>query len=291
MNRHSRIITAILSVLFAISAMTSVVTVTAFAESEISGEISSEAGPGGGESQGGGETPESQVTPEPSPGGGESHQESQASYDPGYESHGGYDPGYESQGGGYDPGYVDPGNGGNDGNNNNNNNNDIYYGNDGRAYSNPGDVYVGGDQTYTPPSNLPATTAALYDTSKSKVDENTLSSNDWNDIKSKLTGTNTASNSDDGDFTFIQKNADIADNGHWMLILGFALIILSIIGFVYLIYSAVQRRKSTAPVQAKASSESGNLRYRSKDDYNDQFDTEGKSEAKSSKPKNGKRYK
>ena len=56
---------------------------------------------------------------------------------------------------------------------------------DGNVFSSPQDVYVGGGQSYQPPQST-APSAALYDTKDKKVDDKTLSSNDWGDIAAKL---------------------------------------------------------------------------------------------------------
>ena len=167
------------------------------------------------------------------------------------------------------------------------NNSDVYYDADGNTYSDYSEVYVGGDQTYTPPMST-APSAPLFDTSKTKVDEKTLSSSDWNDIKAKLSGASGTSDDNGGDFAFIQNNDAAGDNGHLILILGFTLIALSVAGFAYLISSAVARRKKTALAHAgKSAAHSANgARYRSNADYDDDFGGSSKR-----KPKNGRRYK
>ena len=95
----------------------------------------------------------------------------------------------------------------------------------------------------------------------------------------------------------MQAVASDGNNGHWLLIIGIALALLSFAGFGYLIFSAVSRRKKTANVHSggskySAASASGG-RYRENDDYDDDYSTEKhvKSKAKSDKPKNGTRYK
>lgn len=147
----------------------------------------------------------------------------------------------------------------------------VYYDSDGNEYTNPGDMYVGGDQTYTPPVSTPSTTAALYDTANIKVDEKTLSNGDWADISRKLRTANAAPSNDTGDFTFIQKNTDTGDNGHWMLILGFSLIALGIIGFIYLISRASARKKALAADPAQNTQPQRKPRYSTDDSYGDDF--------------------
>jgi hypothetical protein len=252
MSRRSRIITSVLTVLFAITAAGAL---TAYAENM-------DEGPGGqsgySEEQG-------------NQGGndGDSGSQGGGSEGGGSESGGGSDSG--SQGGGSESGGSDyqpqrdygndndySGDSDNDsdrdysnrGSNNNydddDSGSDSYYDMDGNRYSNSSEIYVGGDQTYTPPVTVPETTAALYDTSSTKVDNRTLTNSDWKDIQAKLTEASNNANAKDadtGDFAFIQKNTEVEDNGHWMLILGFALIILSVIGFVILIAHAGERKR------------------------------------------------
>ena len=153
----------------------------------------------------------------------------------------------------------------------------------------------------------------MFDTSKDKVDEKTLSSSDWDTIKSKLTASN-ASEIQTGvvDFSDMQKsNVSSGNNGHWILIIGIALTILSIAGFVYYFISSSNRRKKAASVHtgskpsASAASTQNGGRYRESSDYDDQYDAGAKNikpakqakqakqakAAKSNKPKNGTRYK
>ena len=199
--------------------------------------------------------------------------------------------------------YVEP-----EYNNPESNDDSVYYDADGNEYSDYSDVYVGGDQTYTPPAST-APSAPIYDTSKTKVDETTLSDSDWKDIKAKLGGSS-SKNSDDGDFGFIQNNTSTDDNGHLILIIGIALLALSACGFGYLVFSAVNRRKKTALAHAGKSgqtaqtakssgkssgSHSSGKRYRSNSDYNDNFSSDNSAKASqknsSGKSKNAKRYK
>ena len=274
MNRHSRFITAILSVMLIASACT----VTANAE-DIGGD-------------------QSYVEPsyvEPSynePSYNEPSQNEPSYNEPSYNEPSYNEPSYNepsyNEGGGNEPGYND-GDGGNN-NNNNNNNNNVYYDENGNAYSNTDEIYVGSNQTYTPPAST-APSAPLYDTSKTKVDENTLNANDWKDIQAKLSGSTAKATDTDntGDFAFIQNNNATGDNGHLIFIIGVALIAVSLAGFVYLIISAVRRRKKNALAYAgKAAASSNGSRYRANDDYDDNYGDDSKP---SKKPKNGRRYK
>lgn len=261
MSRRSRIITSVLTVLFAITAAGAL---TAYAENMDEGPggqsgYSEEQGNQGGNdgdsgSQGGG-----------SEGGGSESGGSDSGNQGGGSESGGNDSG--SQGGGSESGggsdyqpqrdYGGDTDSDSDYSNRGSNNNyddddsgsDSYYDMDGNRYSNSSEIYVGGDQTYTPPVTVPETTAALYDTSSTKVDNRTLTNSDWKDIQAKLTEASNNANAKDadtGDFAFIQKNTEVEDNGHWMLILGFALIILSVIGFVILIAHAGERKRVPA---------------------------------------------
>ena len=290
MKRHARIMTAILSAILLVSAFT----VTASAEDVPGGEISiiddnpaSDAGPITPEPGGDSSDP---ITPEPQqPSYVEPSQQSQDSYVEPAPQDSYVEPAPQDS---YIESYVEP-----DNNNNNDNNYDssnVYYDADGNTYSDVNDVYVGGDQTYSPPAST-APSAPLYDTSKTKVDDKTLTDSDWKDIKAKLTGAGNKK-SDGGDFAFIQNNNSSEDNGHLIFILGIVLIVLSVAGFTYLIVSASMRRKKTALAHAGKAAGKANgkqphngARYRSNADYDDDFSND--SRKKSSKPKNGRRYK
>ncbi len=313
MKRHSRFITALLTILFAITAGTAL---TAYA-SEVGAEGDNPPAPGGGSGESYEPQPqESEYEPqpqeseyEPQPAQQSEYEPRQESYEPQQESYYDPEPYYpdeSSRSGGSDSGNTYESSGGN-----------YYYDSEGHKYDNPGDIYVGSNQTYVPPSITPSTTAALYDTSKTKIDDKTLSDSDWLDIKKNLANPGESSKStDSGDFAFIQNNTSTDDNGHWMLILGFSLIALSIAGFIYLIYASVNRRKNAAAATSAGNYGSGNpygksdsdegtryseaeetASYSEDDGYNDNFGTEEppkkekKKEKKSRKPKNGKRYK
>ena len=187
--------------------------------------------------------------------------------------------------------YDDGGNtGGNTGDNTGGgtgNNGSGWVDSDGNVFSSPQDVYVGGGQSYQPPQST-APSAALYDTKNKKVDDKTLSSNDWGDIAAKLKNAGNTTGEDDGsgDFTFIQQNTAKEDNGHWIIIAGAACLALSLAGFIYLIASAVSRRRKLKTAMSSNSSQGGY--YRANDDYDDGYKPSAKKEKT---PRNGKRYK
>ena len=182
-----------------------------------------------------------------------------------------------------EPSYVEP-----------SDNNIVYYDDNGNQYSNPSDVYVGGEQTYDPPASIPDTTAGHYDTSNSKVDSPTLTDSDWEAIKADVSSQGKSSGSDSDSFSSIKRDTGTENNGQKLLILGFALVLLSLVGFIYLIVSTVSRRKQVAAANqggrsaSHGASGASSYRYRSNDDYDDDFDA-GKKKTKT--PKNGKRYK
>ncbi len=121
------------------------------------------------------------------------------------------------------------------------NNYDYNYNNNYNEYSQSSEVYVGGGQTYDPP----ATTAAsvpVYDVDSRKIDDSVLSSKDWKDIQSSLNNAGD-SNAGNDDFSFIKNNDSKLNNGEWMLILGIALIILSLAGITYVVIEMVKKRK------------------------------------------------
>ena len=108
-------------------------------------------------------------------------------------------------------------------------------------YSNDGSEYVGGGQsTYTVPETT-APPAQMYSVSRDTIDDKTLSKNDWNDISANLKNAS-LQDSDGDDFSFIKKNTSKSDNGHWMLYVGIACVVLSIAGIVFFIVSTVKSR-------------------------------------------------
>ena len=283
MSKHSRLITAFLSALMLVSAA-----VYAVSAEDIGGE--------GGETPGGAST----VTPgedEPAPGGDTSFVE--PSYiEPGGEdsASGGessyVDPGY------VDPGYVDPGSGESsyvdpgyteqpqyD-------ESTVFYDGDGNVYSNPNDVYVGGEQTYTPPATIPSTTVAPKDTTNTKVDEPTMKASDWDTIRASLSnqGKSAGKEVSTPNFRQIKTSVNSGQNDIKYLAIGIGLLLLSVAGFTFVIVSTVRRRKSTGAARANkaAAASSNGMRYRADDDYDDNYNSAGKKEKK---PKNGKRYK
>lgn len=272
MSKRSRIITSILTVLFAITAVSAL---TVYAENM-------DEDPGGGQSgyseeqgnqggndgdsgnQGGGSDSDSGNQGGGNEGGSGSDYQPQHDYgnDSDYGNNYGNDDDNDSN---YNSNYNSYSNRSSN-NYDDDGGSDSYYDMDGNRYSNSSDIYVGGDQTYTPPVTIPETTAALYDTSTAKIDNQTLTGNDWKEIQAKLTEASNNANSKDvdtGDFAFIQKNTEVEDNGHWMLILGFALIILSVIGFVILIARAGERKRVPAYRGAGAAAARKAPRYRS----------------------------
>lgn len=165
------------------------------------------------------------------------------------------------------------------------------------------DFYVGGGQTYVPPVST-APSAALYDAER-EIDVNELSSNDWDDIKANLSNANSA-DGDADDFSFIKDNDSTADNGEWMLITGIVCLLLSVAGIIYIIVSTVSRRKKisagTHSVRRPAYA-SGGAYSHSADVYDDDYGTSSKNEKKKLErsrkydtaevrlPKSGTRYK
>lgn len=307
MKRHSRFITALLTIIFAVTAGTAI-TVYASENGEEGGDNPPQVSDYEPQQQ------ESDYDPQP-PQPQESDydpQQQESDYDPQPQQHeSDYEP--QQQESDYEPQPYYPDESSGSAGSTYESSGNYYYDSEGHRYNNPTDVYVGSNQTYIPPSITPSTTAALYDTSKTKIDDQTLSNSDWLEIKNNLANPSNASKSNDSDdFAFIQNNTSTDDNGHWMLILGFSLIALSIAGFIYLIYASVNRRKNTAAATAAGSDSSGNpynkgnpkkgtrysesaeTAYQSENSgYNDDYGSEepAKKKKKSRKPKNGKRYK
>lgn len=160
------------------------------------------------------------------------------------------------------------------------NNGDDYNNDYNSGYSSS---YVGGGQTYVEPVST-APSAPLYN-SDHKIDDNELNSNDWDEIAANLKNAS-SSDSDAEDFSFIQNNDSQNDNGEWILIAGIICLILSACGIIYVIASAVMRRKKVSPGAASsakrpayaAANVSGH--YRSNDDYDDGYRTPTKKEQK-----------
>ena len=87
------------------------------------------------------------------------------------------------------------------------------------------------------------------------------------------------------DFGFIQQNNSTSDNGHWILITGAALMLLSLAGFVYLIVAGAKNRARRNAIRAGGAQPTGHY-SKPGTDYDDGY--------KASAPKHskgGKRYK
>ena len=304
MNKHSRLITALLALIFCVSAVT-VFSVQAFAESQASE---------------GGDTPvidpepvyTDPITPEPEPVYTDPVVPEPVYTEPVYVEPvdgggGGSDDG--SGGNSGNSGNTDSGNSGNTdsgssgSSDNSSSGNSVYYDSDGNEHADQSDVYVGGGQSYDPPVST-APSVALVKT-ENNIDVNELSKNDWNDIKASLEKASKGGKTDSDDFSFIQKNTAKEDNGHMLFVLGLAMVILSVAGFTYLIVSTIIRRKKIkAGVPSSSGSHSAeSSHFRSNSDYNDgykaslknteKFDTADiptVSNNKKPKSKGGKRY-
>lgn len=126
-----------------------------------------------------------------------------------------------------------------------------------------------------------APTSSLYESDR-VIDDSELSNNDWDEIKANLSNASSVEDDDSGDFGFIKDNDSSGDNGDWMLFAGLICILLSIAGIIYVIASAVSRRKkmnSGAYTRQPAYAGASGLRY-SSDDYNDGYRTPSRSEKK-----------
>ena len=100
-------------------------------------------------------------------------------------------------------------------------------------------------------SDQKAATAAVYDAEKDDVSKDTLNKSDWEKIAAQLKN---ASQSGDDDFAFIRNNdANGANNGEWMLILGIAMEVIGIGVIVFVIIYGQKRKKA-----ANGPSHSGN---------------------------------
>lgn len=188
------------------------------------------------------------------------------------------DPGYNSGGGG---GTVDDGGSGS----NNNNNYNSYVEQDSNVF----DPYATGSANSSQQSQVQSATASLYNVNEKKIDDKTLSKNDWGDIASRLKNAGNTVDEDDGsgDFTFIQQNNNVDDNGHWIIVAGVACLVLSLAGFIYLIASAISRRRKLSAATGGTSGNGGY--YRADNDYDDGYSAAHTKKEKT--PKNGRRYK
>lgn len=129
--------------------------------------------------------------------------------------------------------------------------------------------YVGGGQSYVAPVST-APSVPLID-SDNNIDVNELSSNDWKAISASLKNANNNSGSDSDDFGFIQNNNSSGDNGQWLLITGILLILLSLSGISYFIFSAVSRRKKFAYAGTAQKPAAYENHYHLNDDYGDGY--------------------
>lgn len=314
MNSKKKLLIVLLSVIFCLSAFT----LSVYAVGEDGGEYSDVIP---GDNQGGGESSGGDVViPPENSGSGDNNGDNNG-------DNGDNNGGYGDNNG--DNGDNNGGNGDNNGDNGDNNggyidnnnsssyvdNNGTDYGNDyNNGYNdNNGDgeqggyeqdynydepSYLGGGQTYVAPQNT-APSAALYNSSGS-VGDKTLNNNDWNDISERLK--NASNSADDGDdFSFIQKNDSLSDNGGWMLVVSVVCFALSAAGILYFIVLTVQNKKKGAFAGATNTGRMSKSNS-SRDYYGDGYRAaSAKSSKKSSKfdtaevslPKNtqGKRYK
>lgn len=177
---------------------------------------------------------------------------------------------------------------------------DIYDNNDDYNDSQNSNLYSDDDELYIPVETTPKTD--LYESDR-EIDDSELSNSDWADIKANLSN---ASGSDSGtdDFDFIQKNDSTSDNGGWMLIAGVVCLLLSVAGIIYVIASSVSNRKKTkGAYSSKQPAYAGSAHYRSANDYNDGYKKSSKEDKKKldrsrrydtaevKLPKSGTRYK
>ena len=279
MRKHSRFITILLSAIMLASAAMCAVSADELTPGEGEQNISEvtpggeESNPGGEESAPGGNTGDDSYTEDP--GYVEPSVVEPSHVDPGY-----VDPGYN------EPSYVEPGN-----NEQSYDENTVFYDGDGNEYSSPSDVYVGGDQTYTPPVSIPSTTVAPKDVSKSSVGEPTMNDSDWENIRASFGNQGKQSDGKSSSTSFKQiKDNNLNGSGlnfnDWARICGIALLVLGLACMIYTIVSFTMARKRTGAARAnKAAVPVNNTRYRDKDDYSDNYNTGSK------KGKNGKRYK
>ncbi len=250
MKKHYRLITAVLSLTFCISAFG----FTAYAEDE-------DINPGGG--QPGIDIP----TQPPQASDIPDYTEPQQSYDYSssdnsqYQYSDSYSSSYDyNNGQSYYSSYD------NDYNN--------YYNYNNNYNDSSSSFYVGGGQSYVPPDST-AASASVYNVDDRKIDDSELNSKDWKDIQTNLSKAGN-SGSDSDDFAFIKNNDSKSDNGEWMLILGITLIILSAAGITYVIASNVSKRKKAAAGSYHSGAHrtgGANTQYRSSRDYSDGYKT------------------
>lgn len=296
MTKHSRLITALLALIFCFSALTAF-SAPVLAESQISE---------------GGETPAENpdpITPEPDPVTPDPVTPDPVTPDPVTPDPVTPDPVTPDP---VTPDPVTPGGGSDSGNSggssddggssySDSGNTPVYYDSDGNEHTDQSDVYVGGGQSYDPPVST-APSVAPFKT-QNNIDVNELSKNDWNDIKKSLEKASKGGVSDGDDFSFIQKNTAKEDNGHVVLVIGIAMVILSLAGFTYLIISTVMRRKKITAGGVSPTSGSHSAaaqRYRGNSDYDDGYSKASKKASKfdtadipnvKAKSKGGRRYK
>lgn len=134
--------------------------------------------------------------------------------------------------------------------------------------------YQHDSSAYSYNDSYQAPSASLIESDKS-VDENTLSSSDWSDIAKSLNSAGTSSDGSDSadDFSFIKNNTSTGDNGHWMLYVSIALIVVSLLGIAYFVGSTVLNRKKAA---ARAVAPHGTRPVREGGHHNDGYETQAR---------------
>lgn len=158
-----------------------------------------------------------------------------------------------------------------------------YYYNNNTDYSSSyqDDNYVAAPASDVEPQSADPS-VELYDVKKT-VDGKELNSKDWEDIAASLKNAGSASGDDGDDFSFIKNNNSSSDNGDWMLYVGIALIVLSVVGVAYVIISNVNNHKKakagsyvhTSAGKGRATATAGASRYA--DDYNDNYRPQSRS--------------
>ena len=99
----------------------------------------------------------------------------------------------------------------------------------------------------------------LYDTSD--FDESALEKTEWDNIELDITQNE---NADAADFSAIKNDKSTEDDSHWMLYLGWGLIILSAIGILYFIIALVVYKKGLRTLKAREQSQRRNSSNRSR---------------------------